>query len=182
MKIYKVLKSFPSSDGRFDNKEGSIYSLAKSDSLTENLIKLGYIEEIQEKPKTVWDLEDGDKYYCITSDGLITTERYLQDMLYDDMRVSIGNAFLTYKEAEKEVARRKARVILEQDTKGFKADWKNGVWGFIVYWDGSDMKLDYGWEPYLDGTIRFQSAGDAKHSIKKHEKEWRILLGVEEEE
>lgn len=152
-----------------------------------NILK-EWFEEIPEEPKTVWDLREGDEYYAISFDGRVTHE-YINEVTldYHERVIGIGNAFLTKKEAEKELARRKAKVILEQDTKGFKPSRGEKYFKYgrgdeyehvEVYYDGEnlDTTADIG----LDGCIYFESHEDAKASIKAHPDEWKTYLGVEE--
>ena len=198
MKGYKLLKDLPTF------KAGEIFDISSSGNLVKrgqcisdcivaysaqtlekfpNILK-DWFEEIPEQPKTVWHLEEGDEYYSIASDGFITTEIYhLSTQSEDDMRRKIGNAFLTKKEAEKELTRRKAKVILERDTKGFKPNWKN------KYQDKYEVLYDYEfYKLVVDDSVNmpshpslwFATEEDAKESIKNHEKEWKIYLGVEE--
>lgn len=186
MTKYKVLKDYIHNRNCNLIKEGSEFNYdghenSPSYPFISALTREGFIEEIPKQPKTVWDLKYGDEYYAIASDGFITTEIYRYDNSYEhNSRVDIGNAFITKEEAEKELARRKAKVILERDTKGFKPDWEKYNYGVEVYWDHCGKKLVYNWVELNDGTIRFKTDEDAQASIKAHEKEWKIYLGVEE--
>ncbi len=150
-----------------------------------------WFEEIPEQPKTVWDLKGRDKYYSIASDGFITTEICKLETQYEDgQRIALGNAFLTREEAEKELARRRAKVILERDTKGFKPDWTdesqdrfcvsfylfcgNRTKGHLGHLQVENAK----WS--ITREIYFASQADAEASVKAHPEEWKTYLGVEE--
>lgn len=185
MTKYKVLKSFPSSDGGYHHLAGEIYKPTKSASRTANLERLGYIEEIPKQPKTVWDLKEGDKYYCILDYGGIVEPRWVEKEQYNqECRREAGNIFLTYAEAEKELARHKAKQILLRDTKGFTPDWSDpNQPKFTVSMCHTDMVLSIVcWHIYNYGVIYFASREDARTSIKIHEKEWKVYLGVEDED
>lgn len=140
-----------------------------------------WFEAIPEQPKTVWDLKDGDSYWLIHND-ILTIEIWYGQRFQIASR-DCGNVFLTKEEAEKELARRKAKVILEQDTRGFKADWKNNKQNkwyvtYQTYFNGQLVAERT--QGYNYGPLAFGSWEDAQASIKTHEKEWKIYLGVEE--
>jgi len=84
-----------------------------------------WFEEIPGELKTVWDLKYGDQYWFIYLYGMIGEGSWRENRKEDQRARSAGNVLLTREEAEHEVARRKAKVILERDTKGFKPDWSN---------------------------------------------------------
>lgn len=141
-----------------------------------------WFEEIMEESKTVWDLKENDRCYVIRTDAhdSAVIEVHWNDT-WAPHRI-IGNVFLTREEAEKELARRKAKQILLRDTKGFKADWKNSSQNkTLVYYDSCDKKLKViPWSVNVFGGIYFATSADADESVEKHEKEWRVYLGVEE--
>lgn len=183
MKQYKVLKEFPSSDGRYVHKEGSEYKPTKSVSRTKNLERLGYIEGIPEQPKTIWGLKEGDKYFVIDCLGVIDQQTW-SGSFFDKQSRGMGNIFLACKEAEKELARRRAKVVLLRDTKGFKPDWKSCKFGWSVTYEvmGMDPHFKVDWAEWVDETIRFATEEDAEASIKAHEKEWETYLQIEDGE
>lgn len=143
-----------------------------------------WFEEIPEQPKTVWDLKEGDEYYAISFDGCITHEYINHSSIdYHERVIGIGKCFLTKEEAEKELARRKAKVILERDTKGFQPDWdNNNEPKYEVYYNYNNECLYTCCYEYCCAhqDLWFATAEDAEASIKAHEKEWKIYLGVEE--
>lgn len=178
MKHYKPLKDFVSKNGflvEAHRIEGVNYD--EDDPFTKSLIQYGFIEEIPERPKTVWDLKIGDAYYIPDWDDQVGFDTWL-DRPKDLMRRTLGNCFLTKEEAEKELARRKAEVVLKRDTKGFKPNYEQQ--GVCVYWHHDGKRLEFSDCIYLDGTIRFATHEDAETSIKAHPDEWKTYLGVEE--
>lgn len=69
------------------------------------------IEKIPHKPKSVWDLKEGDEYWYITLLGYVEEVSYQSDD--EDINIiKAGNAFLTKEEAEFEVERRKCEAVL----------------------------------------------------------------------
>ena len=63
------------------------------------------------KPKTVYELKKGDKYYYIDTFGTACSDIWDNDEI-DNGRREIGNCFLTKEDAEFEVERRKVKTIL----------------------------------------------------------------------
>lgn len=141
-----------------------------------------WFEEIPEEPKTVWGLKEGDRYW------FIRTNNWVDDCMWNDSQYDIGcrvggNCFLTKEEAEKELAHRKAKAILERDTKGFKPDWNisNQCRWYVCYNHyGKWLKIDKDFSLFNYGNLCFATKEDAEASIKAHEKEWKTYLGVEE--
>lgn len=140
-----------------------------------NILK-DWFEEIPERPKTVDNLEGAMRCWVIGDDAIWESE-WCNIVGAVDKR-SVGRIALTEEEARRELRRLKAKVIIERDAKGFKPDWKRGRSGWEVYWKcGKLIANDY---PFQDGAIRFATREDAEASIKAHEKEWKIYLGVED--
>lgn len=142
-----------------------------------------WFEEIPEKPKTVWDLEEDDPYFYISCDGDVKRTRW-EELGFDYGARKYGNCFVSLSDAEKELARSKAKQILLRDTKGFKPKFGK-----------HRCPNDYGWEVEFDvyvqklvainyrhqgAGIRFATLEDAEESIKRHPNEWKTYLGVEE--
>lgn len=86
------------------------------------------------KPKTVWDLKYGDRYYYISPNGNVWANKW-DDCTLDSGRRSIGNCFLTYEEAKFEVERRKAEAIL---LKYGGRRFKNSERNYYLYYDHED--------------------------------------------
>jgi len=124
----------------------------------------------------------GDYYYNINWDGEI--RRYLWDDLEEDKNgFECGNSFWTKEEAERELARREAYVILKEDTKGFKPDWKDlSKRKYSVCYDYSLRRLAVA--NFVCSTVSelaFATEEDARASIEAHSSEWKTWLGVEDE-
>lgn len=199
MKRYRLKKDLPTfkvGDEFELNDNGNLYMIDlhmasricayTKDTLKKfpNILK-DWFEEIPDRPKTVWDLEKGDRHYFIGGNGYIDDVAWDGDEI-DELHRSIGNVFLTREDAEKEVARRKAKVILERDTKGFKVD-DNTERFYFVYYDFYDSNLrcdswttamSYG---QFTSRLVFRTEEDAVSSIKNHEREWKIYLGIEDD-
>lgn len=81
--------------------------------------------EVEQKPKTIWDLniEDGEEYYGIEPDGEVM--RHMFDDVFDEDVREMGNAFLTREEAEFEVERRKVGAIMKKYSRPFRDEEQN---------------------------------------------------------
>lgn len=185
MKKYKVLKSFPSSDAGYHHLVGEIYKPTQSHTRTQNLLDLGYIEELSESLMTVWDLEKGDNCYYITQYGGLGGSCGMGDEQLGYMRQAreIGNCFLSLKKAERAVEWLKARAILLRDTKGYRPDWgEQPDYKFGVCYDaGAGSLTVVGYRnscPHKEPW--FRSEKEALASIKHHELEWYAYLGLKD--
>ena len=77
------------------------------------------------KPKTVWDLKDKDDYWYI-NDYNNNVKATWDNVRIDNYRRNMGNCFLTEKEAEFEVERRKVEaILLKYGRKEFKYGERN---------------------------------------------------------
>lgn len=181
-KVYNVLKDCVIDHDFYQC--GTCYTDTKTQgdkTYIETLIRYGFIKKIVEKPKTVWDLKEGDE--CLKIDP--AWEKGYTNIFYGEYAKNlreVGDLFLTEGEVQKEIARRKAKQILLRDTKGFKPNWNDHSQNkTLVYYDSDDKKLKIiPWSVNAFGSIYFATEEDAEVSIETHEKEWKIYLGAEE--
>ena len=89
-------------------------------------VKEGFMDLLEKpKPKNVWDLKSGDRYFFLTASGIIQGA-FWHDDISDHNRLSIGNISLTEEAAE--FARERLEVIaeLKKYAKEFSdEEWKN---------------------------------------------------------
>lgn len=163
-----------------DGYYGKIMAYAQSTLDKFPNILTDWFEEIPEEPKTVWDLEDGEDFFLVDSSEAEVFGHSWENKFEPER--SLGDVFLTREDAEKELARRKAKVILERDTKGFKPDWTVGTGKYEVYYDyvGEGLMIEYYYNCCGHPDLWFATAEDAKASIKVHPNAWKTYLGVEE--
>lgn len=182
MKRYKLLKDLPTFNkgdvfylsvlGHLVREKDGVIAYSKPTLEEFNILDSDWFEEIPEEYKR-WRAEKRGGYYFISDYGVVydSLELYFST---DDYRCSIGNYFKTEAEAKKAVNWLKALTILRDDTKGFKANWKDGSqlrWGVEYNYDTNRLSvyLTFGIQ---DGVIYFATENDALESIKKHEREW----------
>ena len=80
---------------------------------------------VEPKHKSIWDLKDGDRYWCIHSFGVASPDTWLGGNS-DIERRKIGNCFLTEKEAIFECKRlRVEAILLKYGRREFKYSEEN---------------------------------------------------------
>lgn len=110
---------------------------------------------IEPKPKTIFDLKIGDRYFCIESNGRVATNLWSGNG-YEISKRELGNVFLTKEEAEFELERRKCEAImLKYGRRTFKYGKHNY---FIVIFDKRMIiESAFNLHIYYQGTIYFDT-------------------------
>ena len=135
--------------------------LVDEDKLKELLVK--------PKPKTVWDLKDGNGYSYINTISNIYYDTWNGDAW--DLRVrESGNIFLTYDEAKFELERRKCEAImLKYGRRSFKINTSNFCICYNHLYD--NFQLDDYTYYQIQGNIYFDSDKLAQKAIDEIGKE-----------
>lgn len=127
----------------------------------ELISKVDAILEKENKPKTVWDLKRGDKYYLIMIDGEIKFFTF-DNHPFDVRTREIRNMFLTQEEAQFELERRKIKVIMSKYSRSFEC----GRCNWIIFYDYVHKAIDVTYSTNYDyGTIYFESQKIAQQVI-----------------
>lgn len=138
-------------------------------------------ENAKLKGETSWKPRENENYYSVDG-GVIS--RYMNiTQEITDAAIAAGNCFKTKAEAEEFLAWLKARKTLLDDTKGLKPDWEDiAISKHCAVYHSTDGTLGTDtWQTFNQGqNIWFKTTEDAEESIKKHEKEWRIYMGLPE--
>lgn len=125
------------------------------------------IEKIPQKPKSVWDLKNGDEYYYIDYYGEI--ESVFNECCDEDVYIiKCGNAFLTKEEAYHELERRKCEaVLLKYGTRDMMSLGNIEVGKYYIYYDHDINALVIQFRNRLNyqGTIYFESKEMAQKAI-----------------
>lgn len=127
------------------------------------------IEKIQHKPKTVWDLKNGDMYYAISCNGKIEQTIY-DSFCFDKNCVENGNAFLTKEEAEFEAERRKCEaVLLKYGTRDMMSLGDERKVKYLITYDHKNdcFHIDFYLNLQTQGTIYFESKELAHKAIEE---------------
>lgn len=145
-------------------------------------VKEGFME-LLEKPKSVWDLEEGDTYYFIDEYGDISDGRIGDD--YEDEIFAIGNGFLTKEDAE--FARERLKVIaeLKKYAKEFSdEEWKDNKTQkyYIVYRYSDDYIRSILTYTSKDSVLYFESPEKIQEAIDAvgEERIKKYYFGVKE--
>lgn len=99
--------------------------------------------ESEDKSKTIWDLniEDGETYYRLFGDGDI--DRLVFNADNDERARVIGNAFLTFEEAEFEKERRKIEAIMKKYSKPFENEEENHCICYDYVYGRVEVRTNY---------------------------------------
>lgn len=181
MKRYELLKDLPFA------KAGETFGLHRGrikDCIT--LFKGNeevYTIKVGENVSEMFDewFEEVREYFYIDSNGDIEYSKNEWNEEFVEHHKLIGNYFETREKAEKYLEYLKAKVIIKQDTKGFKPDWKDIAEDkYYGFWDASAKKLDWIRVSILqDDRIYFETKNDIKESFEKHPEEWKTYLTYE---
>jgi hypothetical protein len=149
---------------------------------TESFLK-PYNGKYETKKKTVWDLVEGNECYWLTLTG------HIYNGIWDGSGLSIGirdtgGCFLTRKEAECEIERRK--VENEMLRFGGRREFKNGENNYYIVcdFDSSHFAIRI-FNNKSDGfapmTIYFDSAKECRNAIEKigEDRIKKYIFGVE---
>ena len=189
MKRYKLLKDLAGL------KAGSILylnelgNLVASDKTTivflanfihhYNLLDSEWLEELSERKR--WRAKEDERYWYVGSDGVVD-DNYEDKMGTDDRRYEFGNYFKTEEEAQKTAEWLKAFTILRDDTKGFKANWRDEdqeKWSVVYDYENGTMYVA-NYYTSQKSVLYFATQDDAEESIKTHECQWLTFFNVEE--
>jgi hypothetical protein len=155
---------------------------------------LAKIEELKrhveslEKKKTVWDLEQGDGFWYVDDDGCVSLGEWEEGDPIDSFSLSIGDIFLTEKDAEAELEYRQAyqrvKEYIHDEGFEFGPDWdeaRRKRWD--IYYDHwvkeffEDVDTDY--QVQDRKGFYFKSKEDAENVIEHCEDDLKTLWGVE---
>lgn len=157
------------------------YSVS-SDGGTQGLYTETYLDQYAEKPKTVWDLKEGDTYYSIYGNGNVSSEKKWFDDDYENNYREIGNTFLTREEAEFEVERR--RIETKMIRLGGKRKAEQGKANWFLEYRPASGGIEILWSSYEtdQGVIYFESEEKAKKVVEIIGKGIikKYIFGVEE--
>ena len=150
------------------------------DELKSRIVKLEKENAELKGKSTAFEPGRREMYYRINAGGAVRTAINLdQDQTDDEML--IGNCFKTREEAEQFVEWLKARKILLDDAKGFEPDWFDDdqrKWYLMYDTEDHEFDTDWSWTALENYGIYFEEEEDVKASLKEHEAEWRIFMGL----
>ena len=135
-----------------------------------------------EKPKTVWDLQNGDTYYAINYGNMSVFSLVFYNCEYDLNCMALGNFFLTKEEAEYELERREIEVKMLR--LGGRRKFELGKANWYLEYRPMSGGIEAMWTTYemSQGTIYYESEEKAKKVVEiiGKDKIKKYLFGVEE--
>lgn len=99
-----------------------------------------YESEKEKKPKTVWDLKNGDVYYYVSAYGDTNKAGWLSTTA-DIRSRNQGNVFLTEEEAEFEAKRREITTILKKHSRPFISGKEN----YCIAFSTKENSIEFPW-------------------------------------
>lgn len=135
-----------------------------------------------EKPKTVWDLEKGDTFYVIDSDGDVMKGTWVGNRFENNCRKrEIGNIFLTKEEALFEAERRKVEAEMLQ--LGGRRKMKRDEDNYYISYDEKTGNFAYLMRIWVNvqGLIFFDTYVDVDKAVKAigEDRIKKYIFGVE---
>ena len=150
-------------------KKGTV--LSQDDVLCELLLGSLKIEKIPQKPKSVWDLKEGDEYYYINAFGSVDITIFSNDTHNDDEKIiKNGNAFLTKEEAKHEAERRKCEaILLKYGTRNMMSFRDINSHKYFIMYNSyrNGIGINFNQCDQSQGTIYFKSAKLAQKAIEE---------------
>lgn len=141
-----------------------------------------YFEEIKEE-KSIFELQEWDKYYIINCDwniGLCDYDWWNLDRKF----IKTWNIFLTKEEAEKELARRKAIQRIKkycwENNIEYKENVSNKDFKYEIRYSIINNWLDYTWDINFKyfWYFFFKNIEDTEKVIKNCKEDLKIILDV----
>lgn len=123
---------------------------------------------VEPKPKTVWDLKPGDKYYVLHLNGDIEVYTW-KDTDFHRSTLYLGSGFLTYEEAEFERGRRKVETELIRlgGTRDMMSLGDGDVYKYFIEYDYVEnrMVINYWCSLNHQGAIHFKTREEYQAAI-----------------
>lgn len=133
------------------------------------IVKDGFMDFLEKpKPKTIWDLKDGDKYFYIDSVGGFPNMTWNNDE-YDVLIRNQGNVFLTKEEAEFEKKRREVYTTVKRYAHEFsKEEWNDTkINKYYACYNYKDHSIIKGFNSHVSNSkLYFQSEADIEKAIE----------------
>ena len=119
------------------------------------------------KPKSVWDLEDGDEHAWVDGLGKVKDNYLWRDESSDSMARDVGNIFLTKEEAEKDIERRKVETLMLKHggRRWFKFDIEN--WAIRYNYITGSFECGYTKCTQHQGCIYFDTKEQADKAVQE---------------
>lgn len=101
----------------------------------------------------------------------------------DVANIELGNAYESEAATNHALAVQKARLRLEDSTKGFKPDWANlkETKYFVEYQHlAKELVVDYWSTRQAPGQVYYRNTADARAAIQTHREDFLLVMGIRE--
>jgi len=197
MKKYKLLKELPWLEVgtiiKYNNGRCSLYkeeqenltnlglqSLSTIESILIYQKETDWLEEIKEKPKSIYELEKGEDYYYIGDIWYTSKCNTIYWGLYKMYRLEFWNVFLTEKEAKKELEKREALAKIKKWIWENKIEINhidNGKVSFEILYSKWEFYVSEVWSCWVN-SILFHFKEDAERCLEECKQDWNILFDL----
>ena len=139
-----------------------------------------YFEEEKEEDENIFNLQEWDKYYSLNSNWYICLENY--NSKFDKDVIENWNAFLTKREAEKELARRKAIFNIKKYCFKNNIEYKENVSDedFYIWITYDSENEEFNQSVFTDHidywVLFFNSYEDLENIVKNCEEDLKIIF------
>ncbi len=151
----------------------------------DKLIEDWWLKEIKERPKSIYELKEWDKYRYIIFDNKDVAYNiiswYFWYEIYQD-KLEVGNVFLTKEEAEKELEKRKALARIKKwiYENGIELADKDDKFVFTIMYSLTDKDLEICyWNVVSFDNILFKYKNDAQKCLEECREDWEILFDLD---
>lgn len=163
------------------------YKLGDYFSVVQLLLEFGFIEEIPDKPKTIWNLKEGDRMYTMAYNHIsgARVEEAEYSEVYESAR-NFGLIFLSPEEAEDSIAKSSAiqriKKLIHDEGMEFLPDWNNQ--NQLKYWICYDHHLkifsSFPSSSHHAGNLPpLKSLEDARKIIHAKSNELKIIFNIQ---
>lgn len=137
------------------------------------------LEPYIEKPKSVWDLKEGDTYYVVDYDDMNALKIVFYNDGIDLNQRKLGNCFLTKEEAEDEIER--VKIEAEMVRLGGRRKWKPSGDNYGIYFCEGASNVVLCRRALYQGLIYFDSIEATDNAIKTigEDRLRKYIFGVE---
>ena len=140
------------------------------------------LETYIDKPKTVWDLQNGDTYYVVDYNDMNAFKIVFYNDEIDLNHRYLGNCFLTKEEAESELER--VKIEAEMLRLGGRRKFELGKANWYLEYRPMSGGIEAMWTTYemRQGTIYYDSEEKAKKVVEiiGEDRIKKYIFGVEE--
>ena len=166
MKLKELVEQYGEYEIYTDSPNHVVNAFKDLDSKDDGVLCL-FAKKPKQKPRTVWDLERGDRHCWVDITGAICTDVKWRDDEEDKLSRAMGYVFLTEEEANREVERRKVETLL---LKYGGRRWRSSEKPNCFIWfdlDKNSIDVVYDISVHPLGVILFDTKEQAEKAVEE---------------